>query len=40
MLWVYLSRLKDRGVISAKWKKSDKGRERIYCLKLKEQLLE
>jgi len=36
MLWVYLHRLSKRGIVSAKWKKSNGKRERIYCLKLRD----
>lgn len=39
-LHVYLYRLKKKGIVKATWGKTENGRERIYCLKLKEQLLE
>ena len=35
-LHVYLHRRKERELIMAKWKKSENGKERIYCLKTKE----
>jgi len=39
-LSLYLYRLRKRGAVKGIWKKGEKGRVRVYCLKVKEQLLE
>ncbi|QGA54570.1 plasmid regulator [Sulfolobus sp. E5-1-F] len=38
-LLVYLSRLVKRGIIERKWHRGRAGKERMYCLKYKEEIL-
>jgi|ECHhosMinimDraft_1075155.scaffolds.fasta_scaffold87882_1 DNA-binding IscR family transcriptional regulator len=38
-LLVYLTRLAKKGIIERKWHKSRAGKERMYCLKYKEEIV-
>jgi hypothetical protein len=38
-LLVYLTRLAKKGIIERKWHKSRAGKERMYCLKYKEEMI-